>query len=543
MNRLRSLTFALAAALLLALPAGAAALAPSDLDTTFGNAGVVDPNFQADQTALAVQADGKILIAHEAPAGPPIVIRLTANGAVDPTFGAGGSVTLAALGATNHEVARVLIAADGTIYVVGTGLSGTERGMIWALTPAGAPETAFGGIGAAIYPAVGTSSSGFVDAAFTPDGRIATVAGTTVGGDGQLHLRVINTAGAIGVSGSFGIATVDFEPSSVAVQPSGRAVVGFIASGSGQIVSGIAGFTAAGAADVTFGNAPSGFQYFGLIGVPVMSTVYRVLVGAGGVILGTGHVGYTATLGKYTVDGLPDTALGQFGMTRSLPLGISISYSVDAALAGGGRIVTVGAGASDSLPSKPVGFFIRYDASGRVDETFGPGGIGAAAPSGFYPTDIAVQPDGKYIALAVGASDAFRVIRLWGDHPLPQPAVAAFAKSLKSKLKASKAKKFRGSASGTDLSKVEIAIQKVDSRLLKKSKKCAYVKSSKGRLKNFKAAGGKCAPGVWLTAKGTTKWSYSLSRSLPPGKYVFSARSSGFLGLGAVATKRVTLTK
>jgi hypothetical protein len=297
-------------------------------------------------------------------------------------------------------------------------------------------------------------------------------------------------------------------------------------------------FSSTGVYDGAFGQA-LGLAYFGAP-IELPGTITRVF-SSGAQIGAIGQVGYAAALELYSTAGVPAPALGPLGFGRLLPTGAAIAVSLDGGAVASEKVVAVGfAQIKDAVPA----YLARYNADGSPDLSFAPGGVALLpAAAGSSPT-FARQPDGKYVIAGV-TPDASRLtfVRLWGDSPAPQPASVAFAKSVKSKSKAKKTKKFAGTAGGTGVTKVELAIQKVDAKLLKKSKKCTYVKSAKATTKNFKAVSGKCVPGSWLTAKGTASWSVKLSKALKPGKYVLSARSTGFLGFSTVITKSVTLTK
>lgn len=185
----------------------------------------------------------------------------------------------------------------------------------------------------------------------------------------------------------------------------------------------------------------------------------------------------------------------------------------------------------------------RFNADGTPDNSFTPGGSAYLPAAADTAASFALQPDGKYVIALASPDDRLSLLRMWGDSPAPQPAVVAFSRSLKSKLKVNKARRFSGTTGGTGITKVELAIQKVDSKLLKKSKRCSYVKSKNAALKNYKAVSRKCVPGKWLGATGTSQWSLKLSKSLKPGKYVLSARATGVLGVSTVIAKSITLTK
>lgn len=119
----RSLPLLASLAILLLAPSAASALTQTDLDTSFGGTGIVTPALPAlnSNFSVATQADGKIVGAYVTTGGAPIAFRLNPDGSLDGTFGTGGKVDLAVLGATGITVDRVLVAGDGTIYVAGDG--------------------------------------------------------------------------------------------------------------------------------------------------------------------------------------------------------------------------------------------------------------------------------------------------------------------------------------------------------------------------------------------------------------------------------------
>src|SRR5437879_2833710 len=112
-----------AAILTLIAGAPAAAQTPGTLDTTFAGAGGIAIDFgrPSHVHGMALQADGKLVVAGEAYSGGELnayaIARLDVNGALDPTFGTLGRVEQAFGDASNaHAVA---IAADGSILVGG----------------------------------------------------------------------------------------------------------------------------------------------------------------------------------------------------------------------------------------------------------------------------------------------------------------------------------------------------------------------------------------------------------------------------------------
>src|SRR5262245_34732870 len=105
--------------LLLVLPLSARAANPGDLDPSFGVGGRVLTQFigAGAARALAIQPDGKVVVVGDAPDDFAALIRYTAAGGLDPTFGVGGRVLTPFMGA---GVARdVVVDPDGKTVVVG----------------------------------------------------------------------------------------------------------------------------------------------------------------------------------------------------------------------------------------------------------------------------------------------------------------------------------------------------------------------------------------------------------------------------------------
>ncbi|MBJ7354187.1 MAG: hypothetical protein JHC98_05125 [Thermoleophilaceae bacterium] len=535
----RSLVLSAVLALLLIAPTAASALTQTDLDTSYGGTGTVTPALPAvdDKFPVAVQSDGKLVGAYVTTGGAPMAYRLNLDGSLDGSFGTGGKVDLAVLGATGLSIQRVLVAGDGSIYVVGDGsVAGFSRVAIWALTTAGAPRLGFNATGSRLLPVVAASNNNIGDAVLTASGEVAVAADAAPGADTVISLRVVTTTGTVTTDIQKGFAGYDAVPTSIMLLPDGRFVVAASLEGTTDLLSGLMVFSAAGVFDASFGGG--GVALFGPP-IPLYSVAFKAFNLNGG-IGALGMVGYAASAGILTTTGYPIPEIGSNGVSRILPPGASFAFSVDGGAVGSGKFVAVGivAGVSSLSP-----YLVRYNPDASADTSFTPGGVTyLPVPAGSSP-QFALQPDGKYVIAVRKPDDALSFVRIWGDAPAPQPATVAFSASVKSRQKASKAKRFAGTTGGTGISKVELAIQKVDSKLLKKSKKCTYVKSKSAKLKNYKAVSGKCAPGIWLTANGTGTWSVKLSKALKPGKYVLSARSTGVLGLSSVATKSITLTK
>jgi len=122
--------------------------ADGTLDTTFGSGGTVRHGELADATALALQPDGRLVLAlaHTEAGNTGFgVVRLNADGSVDTAFGAAGLARLD-IGPGIDVPLGLALQADGRIVAVGSALNtATSYDFVVArLLPSGAADTAFG---------------------------------------------------------------------------------------------------------------------------------------------------------------------------------------------------------------------------------------------------------------------------------------------------------------------------------------------------------------------------------------------------------------
>ncbi len=151
------------------------------LDTTFAASGIAlsgQPN-DAAADAIAVQPDDRVVVAgYTTPGAHPLltVWRLTADGALDTTFGTGGvaAFSFAQLGGRASSVA---LQADGRIVVAGVIYPlGQVNMVVYRLMPDGTLDASFGSGGLIVST---SSTSDYADVvAIQPDGAIV-VAGTS----------------------------------------------------------------------------------------------------------------------------------------------------------------------------------------------------------------------------------------------------------------------------------------------------------------------------------------------------------------------------
>jgi uncharacterized delta-60 repeat protein len=204
-------------------PALAAAryLPDGRLDATFGDAGVtiVSPappyaDFLASDVAVA--PDGAMVVSGfarrpEDPSPDGLLLRLDADGRLDPTFAGGGLIVGPAAAATGSPFTALHVLPDGGLVVAG------HRDDALALTKfdaAGRLDPAFGRGGVATAPLPGRAGSSAA-LLVQPDGRIL-VGGAAIAGDNEdFALARFLPDGAVDTSfGDQGIVITSFAPES-----------------------------------------------------------------------------------------------------------------------------------------------------------------------------------------------------------------------------------------------------------------------------------------------------------------------------------------
>lgn len=404
------LAVATAALAVMTVPAHAA---PGQLDAAFGDAGRVIIDLGGEKGLLkgvAVQADGGIVAAGRIGDGDALVVRLTARGALDTTFGVAG-VRRLDLGDT--EIAEaVAVQPDGKIVVAGFTYSHTN-GVVWRLDSRGVLDAGFGVGGVAIIE--GGADEYLHDVAIDSAGRIV-VAGSS--GTGSSSVMTVNRLDAHGRADP----TFDGEDGAVSIPSRGglASAYGVDVQADRKIVLtgwtpdlddlAVYRFTEAGALDVGFGTG-------GVATVPgTTQQGYDVRVLPDGTIAALGVA--TARdadpyLARFTSAGALDAGFG-----GSFDLGANeylFHLDVDRA----GRLVGSGQILGD-------GVVTRFDSAGHLDPSFGRGGVAEMPAGGFTEGALVVQPDGNIVVVGYHAGTLNRalVVRFQGDpSPTSPPAV------------------------------------------------------------------------------------------------------------------------
>jgi uncharacterized delta-60 repeat protein len=193
------------------------------LDTSFGSRGIATvPNPGAYAWGLVLQSNGDVVLGGQEAYGPAgsnnsqfMVARLTATGTADRSFGSGGVVSLP-VGSTAYGYALAIQPKDQKLLIAGPAYTTTGVAATARLNPNGTLDTTFGSRGIAAIP----DWNGAQAIALQPNGQIV------LASTGATAVRLNANGSADAAFGTGGIATAQDGTSStaangVAVQPDG----------------------------------------------------------------------------------------------------------------------------------------------------------------------------------------------------------------------------------------------------------------------------------------------------------------------------------
>ncbi len=222
-------------------------------------------------TAVAVQADGKILVSGYTNANTAndfVTVRYNVDGSIDSFFGSAGR-TITNLG-TNDRASSIALQADGKIVVGGSFDDGSSDFAVVRYNANGTPDTSFSGDGLVVRTVGGQDFCQAV--AIQADGKIVLAGYSSAPGSNDFAVLRFTAVGVLDTTfDTDGILTTSFgdddRANSVVIQPDGAIVV------AGSFDGGASDFAIArysgvnGALDTTFSTdgkqnisfAPAGF--------------------------------------------------------------------------------------------------------------------------------------------------------------------------------------------------------------------------------------------------------------------------------------------
>jgi uncharacterized delta-60 repeat protein len=369
---------ALALVALWAVPSSAAA-APGDLDTTFGGDGTVLAQFDqlAGANAVVAQPDGSIVAAgtySEAQFAQFALARWLEDGTPDPGFSDQGQFHqqfAAGPGAANG----VALQSDGAIVAAGAILDEQEGDGEFALlrlTAAGVPDASFGSNGEVTTEFAGGDAE--ADAVTVlPDGTIVAVGELDTAAGSEFAIARYDVDGTLLWQTTTPFADGAARAADVVIEPDRLVAIGTVVTPSGSARFALAGYTLGGDLDPTFGNG--GTQDTAFVGGGAVGR--GAVVASTGQILVAGD--YTPTtantrfaLARYTADGQLDITFQTEGRTTT-PFSGSNAFGADVVQEPCGALA-VGGLAFDFSFGHQAFALAGYGADGTLNPGFGIGG-------------------------------------------------------------------------------------------------------------------------------------------------------------------------
>ena len=178
------------------------------VDTSFDGDGIVTtavPIFSSHIDAIALQADGKIVVLGDAQDGSGsdfAVVRYNTNGSLDTSFGGTGIViTAIGTGSGSDSPQSLVVQADGKILAGGTAYNGTDFDFAVArYNSNGTLDTSFGGGDGISTIPIGSGNDSAYGMAVLPDGKIILSGKSNNGSDDDFAVARLNSDGSLDTS-------------------------------------------------------------------------------------------------------------------------------------------------------------------------------------------------------------------------------------------------------------------------------------------------------------------------------------------------------
>lgn len=391
--------------------AGSAQAAPGGLDPGFGSAGKVVTVLGGSARGVAIQSDGRIVVAGAAN-NRFGVARYMSDGSLDASFGSGGIVTTQ-VGGFMESANALALQPDGKIVAAG-GSAPDGYCCQFALArynPDGSLDPSFSADGR-VTTLFGGDAEAFA-VALQFDGKIVAAGMKDDPFESDLALARYNTDGSLDTS--FGVAgqvttNVGGYGTSLAIQSDGKIIAAGAAGGDFLL----ARYTTSGQLDTGFGTAGTvGTDFGGQSDAANAATVQ-----SDGKIVIAGVGGERFALARYNSDGSIDSGFGSGGKVTTSFFGENIETANALAIQQNDKIVAGGRAFSDFDPSYALA---RYNPDGSLDASFGsngkvttdfgnPADVGVLCPparkdcSEDSANGLAIQSDGKIIAVGGGGA-------------------------------------------------------------------------------------------------------------------------------------------
>lgn len=392
------------------------------LDPEFGTNGKVITaigNFDDEARAIALQADGKIVVAGHSLQGNYYdfaTVRYLRDGKLDPGFGNGGFV-LTDLGDNIDKATAIAIQTDGKILLAGHSYQDSRDVVAVVRYHAdGQLDNSFNQTGKLLIP-VSTTGSYCTAIALQSDGKIVLTGGTQNNGQFDLLVIRINTNGTL--DSGFDTDGIRIYPvtsflsdfaNTMLIQPDQKIVVAGYTNGGNNADMLLVRFLPDGQLDLGFGSNGKVQQAITGTHSETASSIVQQPDGKLVVAGNTTNTFFDDVLVRFHSDGTLDNTFGNNGISvTDHGIQSDFGFPVSMALQSDGRLVTAGYRTSGNQLYFSV---VRYRSDGTLDFGFGSDGrvtteFEEGKDQSAYA--LAIQPDGKIIAAGGSYKDQNRI--------------------------------------------------------------------------------------------------------------------------------------
>ncbi|MFL6281550.1 MAG: hypothetical protein ACJ74Q_00115, partial [Pyrinomonadaceae bacterium] len=333
--------------------------------------------------ALALQPDGRIVVggyAVDLANGDKefALVRYNYNGTLDTTFGGGTGKVVTDFNGTSDRIWGVTIQSDGKIVAVGETVSlvfpGTNDIAVARYNTNGTLDTTFGGTGKVTTDHGGGASNAAYAVAMS--GTNIIVAGyEAVSGNNDFMVARYTTAGVLDATfGTLGVTTTGFSgfndvARAVALDSTGRIVLGGYANNGSDDDFAVARYTTAGVLDAGF-VAGAGKAAVNIFSPASADQAFALAIGGNDAIILAGSA-FNPSTGNKDFALVRYSAAGALGATVTTDFGNSPDVAQALTVIGSGvNAKVVAAGFSRNSTSSDDFALARYNSDGTLDTTF-----------------------------------------------------------------------------------------------------------------------------------------------------------------------------
>jgi len=396
--------------------------APGDLDTSFAGTGMRRVGFGhsfEEGRAVALTADGKILMAGNGQSQSIVLGRFDTNNLLDATFGDNGRVEIPL---PNYgTISTMAIQPDGKIVLGGNIFKGTYGNYDYLLIRCnadGSLDNSFGGGDGIVTTEFNSYRDECYSLVIQPDGKIVAAGRETVPGQGvpsdHLSMARYNTDGSL--DNAFGSGGLVIQTFASGYNSWANAIV---QEGDGKLLVGgflntfaVLRYTTNGTLDASFGSGGvvtcPGYQAQAITiqpaGIIFNDTAMIVAAGVGSI-----NNQNQAIVVRMDFSGVLDTAFNGTGVASTpLPYNLQVTGVVAFNFFRSPKKIVISGTYSQAASASSDFFVAKFNYNGSLDTTFGGGGLVVTDLGGSdYAYGLVVQPGTKLLLAGTTSSDYY----------------------------------------------------------------------------------------------------------------------------------------